>query len=115
MIPQGLFPSQTPNPIVLATRNTGEQINVTTTGSAATAGIANSNGTFTTNGVFTNAGRPTAMNGRVQIAQFPGPGLSDTSTFADSRNQFVQFGVEQDLDGAFFVGGFTLNPANVFP
>ena len=115
LIPQGLFPSQTPNPIVLATRNTGEQINVTTTGSAATAGIANSNGTFTTNGVFTNAGRPTAMNGRVQIAQFPGPGLSDTSTFADSRNQFVQFGVEQDLDGAFFVGGFTLNPANVFP
>ena len=26
LIPQGLFPSQVPNPIVLATRNTGEQI-----------------------------------------------------------------------------------------
>ena len=115
LIPQGLFPSQAPNPIVLATRNTGEQINVTTTGSAATAGIANSNGTFTTGGVFTNAGRPTGMNGQVQIGQFPGPGLSDTSTFADSRNQFVQFLIEQDVDGAFAAGGFTLNPANVFP
>ena len=115
LIPQGLFPSQAPSPIVLATRNTGEQINVTTTGSAATAGIANSNGTFTTNGVFTNAGRPTSMNGQVQIGQFPGPGLSDTSTFADSRNQFVQFLIEQDVDGAFAAGGFNLNPANVFP
>ncbi|MCX7411044.1 MAG: right-handed parallel beta-helix repeat-containing protein [Planctomycetales bacterium] len=115
LIPQGLFPSQVPNPIVLATRNTGEQINVTTIGSAATAGIANSNGTFTTGGVFTNAGRSTSMNGQVQIGQFPGPGLSDTSTFADSRNQFVQFMIEQNLDAAFNAGGFILNPANVFP
>ena len=115
LIPQGMFPTQAPNPIVLATRNTGEQINVTTTGSAATTGIANSNGTFTTGDVFRAVGRPSFLNGQVQIAQFPGPGLSDTSTFADSRNQFVQFGVEQNLDGAFFGAGFTLNPANVFP
>ena len=55
------------------------------------------------------------MNGQVQIGQFPGPGLSDTSTFADSRNQFVQFMIEQNLDAAFNAGGFILNPANVFP
>ena len=117
LIPQGLFPMQAPSPIVLATRNTGEQINVTTTGNAGTAGIANSNGTFTTGGTFTNAGRSSSMNGQVQISKFPGPGsrLSDTSTFGDSLNQFVQFGVEQNVDAAFFGGGFNLNPANVFP
>ena len=116
LIPQGMFPTQIPNPIVLATRNTGEQINVTTTGNAGTAGIANSNGTFTTGGVFTTAPRSSSMNGQVQIGVAPaGPGLSDTSTFADSLNQFVQFGIEQNVDAAFFGGGFNLNPANVFP
>ena len=114
LIPQGMFPTQTPDPIVLATRNTGEQINVTATGTGATAGIAGSNGTFLGDALKAG-GRGVFLDGQVQIGQFPGPGLSDASTFADSLNQFVQFGVEQDLDGAFFGGGFTLNPANVFP